>query len=91
MSELIKSLGGPVAVARILGIKPPSVIGWRGIPPADRCPALERALNARFTVEQMRPDVLWCRVPDPGWPHPDGRPCIDVAGNCAEPASALTS
>lgn len=27
----------------------------------------------------MRPDVVWARVPDPGWPHPDGRPCIDVA------------
>jgi hypothetical protein len=48
-------------------------------PPADRCPDIERALDGRVTCEQMRPDVRWQRVPDPAWPHPDGRPCIDVA------------
>jgi len=33
-SELIDKLGGPAAVAKMLGIKPPSVVGWRanGIP-----------------------------------------------------------
>lgn len=33
-SELIDKLGGPAAVAKRLGIKPPSVVGWRanGIP-----------------------------------------------------------
>ena len=33
-SELIDKLGGPAAVAKLLGIKPPSVVGWRanGIP-----------------------------------------------------------
>lgn len=79
MSELIVSLGGPTAVARMLGIKPPSVIGWNGKPPSDRCPAIERATEGRVTCEQMRPDVRWQRVPDPDWPHAAGRPCIDVA------------
>jgi hypothetical protein len=48
--------------------------------PSDRCPDIERASAGRVTVEQLRPDVRWVRVPDPTWPHPAGRPCIDVAG-----------
>lgn len=87
MSELILSLGGPTAVARMLGIKAPSVIGWGGRIPPDRCPAIERATSGRVTVEQLRPDVRWQRVPDPDWPHPEGRPCIDVAAP-AEKAQA---
>ncbi len=79
MSNLIASLGGPTAVARMLGIRPPSVLGWRGKPPPERCPDLERASSAKVTCEEMRPDVRWLRVPDPSWPHPAGRPCIDVA------------
>lgn len=79
MPEFISTLGGPSAVARMLGIKPPSVIGWGGRIPADRCPAIERATDGRVTADQLRPDVRWARIPDPAWPHPDGRPCIDVA------------
>lgn len=30
--QLIKELGGPAAVARLLGIKAPSVSGWTHIP-----------------------------------------------------------
>lgn len=80
MSELIATLGGPTAVARMLGIKPPSVIGWRGRIPAERCPDLERAVAGKLTCEVMRGDVMWVRVPDPTWPHPAGRPCLDPAG-----------
>ena len=79
MSELIATLGGPTAVARMLGIKAPSVIGWAGRVPPDRCPAIERATDGRVTCETLRQDVRWVRVPDPAWPHPSGRPCIDVA------------
>ena len=78
MSSLIAALGGPTLVARMLGIKPPSVISWGGRVPTDRCPAIERAVDARVTCEVMRPDVAWIRVPDRDWPHPLGRPCIDV-------------
>lgn len=77
MSTLISTLGGPTAVARTLGIKAPSVIGWGDRIPAERCPDIERAFGK--PCEQLRPDVRWQRVPDPAWPHPDGRPCIDVA------------
>lgn len=81
MSAVIDDLGGPAAVARLVRVKPPSVIEWRrrGIP-AERCPALERATEGRHTCEGMRPDVVWHRVPDPAWPwHPQGRPLLDVA------------
>lgn len=78
MSYLIRDLGGPAAVARMLGIKPPSVIGWRGRVPADRCPTLERAVDGRITCEALRPDIHWHRVADADWPHPQGRPLIDV-------------
>jgi len=72
---------GPTQVARWAGCKPPSVMGWRKTAiPADRCPALERGTEGRFTCEQIRPDIAWVRIPDTSWPwHPDGRPCIDVA------------
>lgn len=79
MSDVITDMGGPAEVARRIGIKPPSVVGWKGRIPAERCPAIERSYAGRWTCEQLRPDVRWLRVPDADWPHPDGRPCIDVA------------
>lgn len=85
MSELISSLGGPTAVARALGIKAPSVIGWAGRVPADRRAHLERHFYPAVTVEAMGDDVHWQRVPDPDWPHPAGRPCIDVARPVPQP------
>jgi len=84
MPTLIDELGGPAAVARMLNIKPPSVIGWKGRIPKERCPDLERATDGAHTVESMRDDVVWRRIPDPDWPHPGGRPCIDVAAPVAE-------
>jgi DNA-binding transcriptional regulator YdaS (Cro superfamily) len=78
--SMIDQLGGPTAVARMVGCRVPSVIEWRkrGIP-ADRCPAIERATLGAVTVEVLRPDAAWSRIPDPAWPHPAGRPVIDVA------------
>lgn len=80
MSDLIEKLGGTVAVARMTGVAPPSVTAWRsrGIPP-ERCPIIERATRGAVQVEALRPDVAWSRIPDADWPHPDGRPVIDVA------------
>lgn len=63
----------------MLGIKNPSVVGWKGRIPKERCPDIERSTAGRFLVEALRPDIVWRRVPDPDWPHPAGRPCIDVA------------
>lgn len=47
--------------------------------PEIHCPAIERGFEGEITVEELRPDVVWHRIPDPAWPHPSGRPCIDVA------------
>jgi hypothetical protein len=41
--------------------------------------AIERATKGTATVEALRPDVAWSRIADPDWPHPAGRPVIDVA------------
>jgi hypothetical protein len=68
-------------LARLIGAKPQRVSNWRrrGVAVSE-CPSIERATHGAVTVEQLRPDVRWVRVPDPAWPHPHGRPCIDVAG-----------
>lgn len=47
--------------------------------PLERCPAIEQALKGLVTCEELRPDVAWSRIADPSWPHPAGRPVIDVA------------
>jgi DNA-binding transcriptional regulator YdaS (Cro superfamily) len=47
--------------------------------PTEHCPAVERATAGDVTCEALRPDVPWSRIPDPTWPHPAGRPVIDVA------------
>lgn len=79
-------LGGQAALARALGVTPGTVgqivMGVRKTP-RDRCPAIESATGGQVVVETLRPDVRWVRVPDPTWPHPGGRPCIDVAAPAA--------
>ena len=78
--DIIDQLGGPAAIARMVGCKPPSVVEWRkrGIP-QDRCPEIERATQGQFVCEALNPWVSWLRVPDADWPwHPGGRPVIDV-------------
>lgn len=43
------------------------------------CAAIERATGGKVTCEALRPDIVWHRVTDPGWPHhPDGRPVVEV-------------
>jgi hypothetical protein len=56
--------------------------------PAEHAPAIERATRGQVTVEQLRDDVAWHRIPDEHWPHPLGRPCIDVAAPATQPAEA---
>lgn len=59
--------------------------------PAERAPHIERAAGGRVTVEQLRPDVRWVRVADAAWPHPDGRPCLDVAAPVDAHGQALAN
>lgn len=75
-------VGGPASLARAVQVTPPMVTQWlrgiRSVSP-DRCPQIERATRGAVQVEALRPDVAWSRIPDADWPHPDGRPVIDVA------------
>ena len=72
---VMKLLGGPAAVARFLGIKDPSVHGWRSLGiPAYRleqlAPEIERVSNGKYMRWDVCPDVWHVR-----WPelvkHPD--------------------
>jgi DNA-binding transcriptional regulator YdaS (Cro superfamily) len=83
LSDYINTARGTMSVlSAAIGAHSPDMSRWasgaRPIPP-ERCPAIERATDGRVTCEELRQDVHWQRVPDPTWPHPDGRPCIDVA------------
>lgn len=66
MCTAIKSaaqfLGSQAALARALGIKPPTVNQWclgvRPVP-AEKCPEIELATDRRVLCEELRPDVNW--------------------------------
>lgn len=86
VSAAIAAVGGVAELARAVGVSAPAAHQWRTgarAIPADRCPAIERATAGRVTCEELRPDVRWARLPDAAWPHPAGRPCIDVAAPAA--------
>lgn len=48
-------------------------------PSAENCVGIERATSGAVTVEELRPNAFWTRIPDPDWPHPEGRPLLDFA------------
>lgn len=82
LQRAIETAGGQSRLARRIGARQQEVWNWlngRQVP-EHRCPSIERAVQAQVTCEDLRPDIRWHRVPDPAWPHPQGRPCIDVAG-----------
>jgi len=60
-SEMIDTLGGTAAVARLLNVKPPSVHAWRtGGIPDDKlirlAPILERETGGKVTRRTLRPN-----------------------------------
>ena len=62
-AEIIELLGGPTAVARMLGIKPPSVCGWlvEGIPEGrlrDLAGQIELRSNGRFSRRERWPTMF---------------------------------
>lgn len=69
---------GPAALARALGIKPPSIFGWyaRKRIPAERCAAIEAATGV--PRHALRPDIF----PVPNLQRgPSGASGIDVDGH----------
>ena len=82
LPEIVAEAGGPAAVAKEHGSSVQAVCFWRDgerKPPASLYPLLERMTGGRATCEQMAPEINWYRARDAKWPHPKGRPLIDVA------------
>jgi DNA-binding transcriptional regulator YdaS (Cro superfamily) len=52
--------GGQAALGRKIGRKQQTVWNWakRGEPPADQCPAIEKAIDGKVTRYELRPDVF---------------------------------
>lgn len=67
-AQLIEALGGPAAVARLLGIRVPSVSGWKKIPTERKIRlaviAEDRGLSTR---KELFPDTyqdIWIELRD---------------------------
>lgn len=60
-------------------------VGNRAISP-DRAAEIELRTNGVVTVEEMLPQREWIRTEDRSWPHPGGRPLLDVAADAREAA-----
>lgn len=61
IEKAVHVANGPSALAKALGIKPPSVVQWlKGVRPvpAGRCIAIEQATGGQVTRYELRPDVF---------------------------------
>lgn len=64
INKIIKELGGPVTLAKHLGIRSQAVSLWvaKNRIPAERVPQLERLaieVGSQIRAETMRPDIDW--------------------------------
>lgn len=62
--DIIRRLGGPRALGRLLGIRSQAISGWmrRGRIPMDRVPTLlgiAQAKGIQLTAYELRPDIPW--------------------------------
>jgi DNA-binding transcriptional regulator YdaS (Cro superfamily) len=81
LNKAIGLAGGHPELTAGIGVKPHAAHMWlaRGnVPPKQRA-AIERFLKGAVTVEEFGDDVRWQRVKDRAWPHPKGRPLLDVS------------
>jgi DNA-binding transcriptional regulator YdaS (Cro superfamily) len=67
LQNIIRRLGGPAAVGRVLGVRSQAVSLWvaKNRVPIDRVPALValgRALGVDLKPEDLRPDVQWAAL-----------------------------
>lgn len=60
LERVIEIVGTQEELAARLGIKSPSISGWRNRNkvPSERCIAIEQATNGRVTRYDLRPDVF---------------------------------
>lgn len=86
LHEYTAERGRKSQLAVTLGVPAQLVGQWaNGVRPTpiDRAPAIERATLGSVAVEDLCPDATWSRVSDPLWPHPKGRPLLDLAAATA--------
>lgn len=80
VSRAVSRAGSQQKLAILAGVKQSTVHEWvsgERPMPVRRCVRVERAIGE--PCDALRPDLTWGRVPDPNWPHPAGRPFLDVA------------
>ncbi len=58
--------------------------GERPVPPKS-CTEIERVTKGRVTVDRLL-EGPWARIKDRRWPHPKGRPVLDIAVSVREAA-----
>lgn len=67
-AQLIEALGGPAAVARLLGIRTPSVCGWKEIPTERKIRlaviAEDRGLSTRKELFPYTYQDIWIELRD---------------------------
>lgn len=81
-TEIIRMLGGVTTVAKMLGIKPPSVQGWlkTGIPEGrliELASEIEHRSKGAFTRQQLRPtdwQRIWPELAQTSAAHPSNSP-----------------
>ncbi|WP_083438206.1 transcriptional regulator [Caldimonas brevitalea] len=87
IERAIQLLGSGVELASVLDRSPQFVSqlrkGERPVP-QDLCPLIEKATKGEVTCEQLLGNVQWYRVRDKSWPHPAGRPLVDVAASAQQ-------
>ncbi|MNL42453.1 helix-turn-helix protein [compost metagenome] len=83
-------VGSQSALAAALGVTPSMVSQWiKGERPVTPkiCASIERVTKGAVIVERLVAGP-WARIRDRRWPHPKGRPVLDIAGTApaVEPA-----
>ena len=83
-------LGSQTALAAAFGKAQGHASHWvkTGCVPAAYGPDIERLTGGLVLCEDLCPGTNWVRTPDPSWPHPEGRPLIDVARQAPAVAEA---
>lgn len=82
LERACNEVGGQSALAKRLGCTPAAVNQWLKVVrpiPRESAADIERITDGKVSCEDLLPAVAWVRVPDAEWPHPGGRPCVDVA------------
>lgn len=88
VAEACAIVGSQSALAAAIGVTPPMVNQWikgeRPVPPRN-CAGIERVTKGVITVDRLL-DGPWARIKDRRWPHPKGRPVLDIAATAKEAA-----